>query len=530
MAKRKSRDLGELPPAILTVASATTSEANIDTKGYDPAWDDPDFCKPKPETVRVEWNVADSNGTVSGTSEIVVPESIGHPISFGKTLDALLSGGKSVTRRTWTDRHAEHFIKRYESGLPVRAFDRDQRYGGQQIGWLKLTQKPYREHLADMPEADVIAEGFPELSKPEFLDRFFEGDADLTVWVIRFEFTPLEVEPEPNPVLENLSPSANVETSEPESVAVEVVQEVDSPAIDDELSYDEERDRLHLERKVERAFYEAGRALRELRDRRLYRSTHKTFEGYCRDRFGHSRQKSNFLIAAAGVYENLTTNGCQTEDEELTTNRCQNEGEAKMTTIRCQNLDMTTQDAIVEMTTNGTRILPTSEFQIRPLTKLEPELQPLAWDAAIEEAGGKLPSGRIVKDVVDRFVSPEPPPRAHHLSLVEGGLVEIRCPGNETIHSRYGRIAKVTEKTVEVWVRDLETMMMVKHTLKHHQVEVVPLENEPGCKELCDRIDRLRGRSLDPFDREILQLLDRAVVLTPREVEVLEAIEGRVGD
>ena len=39
------------------------------------------------------------------------------------------------------------------------------------------------------------------------------------------------------------------------------------------LTTEEESDRYHLERKVERAFYEAGMALMELRDRRLYRST-----------------------------------------------------------------------------------------------------------------------------------------------------------------------------------------------------------------------------------------------------------------
>ncbi|MEH1868989.1 MAG: hypothetical protein V7K69_28900 [Nostoc sp.] len=31
---------------------------------------------------------------------------------------------------------------------------------------------------------------------------------------------------------------------------------------------------------MERAFFEAGKALAKLRDRRLYRSTHKTFEEY----------------------------------------------------------------------------------------------------------------------------------------------------------------------------------------------------------------------------------------------------------
>lgn len=45
-----------------------------------------------------------------------------------------------------------------------------------------------------------------------------------------------------------------------------------------ELTQDEEQERHRLELKVERAFYEAGAALRQLRDKRLYRSTHGTFE------------------------------------------------------------------------------------------------------------------------------------------------------------------------------------------------------------------------------------------------------------
>ncbi len=57
------------------------------------------------------------------------------------------------------------------------------------------------------------------------------------------------------------------------------------------LSPEEEKERLFLERKVERAFYEAGRALKELRDKRLYRNTHKTFEEDCRSRVYYSRRK-----------------------------------------------------------------------------------------------------------------------------------------------------------------------------------------------------------------------------------------------
>ncbi|BAY29294.1 hypothetical protein NIES2107_11350 [Nostoc carneum NIES-2107] len=121
-----------------------------------------------------------------------------------------------------------------------------------------------------------------------------------------------------------------------------------------------------------------------MRDRRLYRSTHRTFEEYCRDRFGHSRQQSNYLIAAAGVYENLTTNGCQNvANEDLTTNSCQ--------------------------------ILPTNERQVRSLTKLEPEQQQEVWQQAVQKAGGKVPTGKIVKDIVQRIMERTQVPNTYQL-------------------------------------------------------------------------------------------------------------------
>jgi hypothetical protein len=72
------------------------------------------------------------------------------------------------------------------------------------------------------------------------------------------------------------------------------------------LTPDEERDRSSLEKKVERAFYEAGKALQELKERRLYRSTHKSFEDYCIDRFGYLNRRQPYrLISAALVVDNL---------------------------------------------------------------------------------------------------------------------------------------------------------------------------------------------------------------------------------
>lgn len=107
-----------------------------------------------------------------------------------------------------------------------------------------------------------------------------------------------------------------------------------------ELSDAEASERHRLELKVERAFYEAGAALRELRDKRLYRNTHKTFEEYCRDRFGYHRRHSYQLINAAAVVENLCAISAQKD-----------------------------------LKTIGIQVLPTSEYQIRPLVQLEPTEQ-----------------------------------------------------------------------------------------------------------------------------------------------------------
>ena len=128
---------------------------------------------------------------------------------------------------------------------------------------------------------------------------------------------------------------------------------------------------MRLERQVERAFYQAGIALKELRDRRLYRSTHKTFKEYCQDRFGFTRSHPYRLIDAAIVIDNLV---------QMSPNGRQNNSESERL--------------------GG--ILPTNERQCRPLSKLEPEKQREVWQQAIELNGGKVPSGKIVSELVSR--------------------------------------------------------------------------------------------------------------------------------
>jgi hypothetical protein len=215
---------------------------------------------------------------------------------------------------------------------------------------------------------------------------------------------------------DSTSPDNLVQEENPATATITVTA-VEVP----ELTDQEIRDRLYLERKVERAFFEAGKALAELRDRRMYRSTHKTFEEYCRDRFGHSRRQSYLLMDAAVVFDNL-----------------------------------------VEKCDRNDHILPTNEWQIRPLTKLDPDTQPEAWQQAVESAKGKVPSHRIVKDVVQRIMERTQVPNTYQI----GEVCQILTKDNLELRGKSGCWAIVTAVnnfscTVRTW--DGELTVGVQH-------------------------------------------------------------------
>jgi hypothetical protein len=261
-----------------------------------------------------------------------------------------------------------------------------------------------------------------------------------------------------------------------------------------ELTEEEQRDRLHLERRVERAFFEAGKALTELRDRRLYRSTYKTFEDYCRDRFGHSRQQSNYLIAAAGVYENLTTIGCQN--------------------VENQNL-----------TTNGTQILPRSERQVRPITKLEPEQQCEVWQTAVEEAGGKVPSARVVGDVVQRIMERTKAPNPYRV----GEVCQIIAKDNPDLRGKGGNwciVNHVGEFSCTVTMWDGEYTVALQHLKSYHYL---PTECEQ-MRLVCDRISRVYSTELEESVQSFLESLGKLnrAYLTGLEEKVLSVLESEI--
>ncbi len=116
-----------------------------------------------------------------------------------------------------------------------------------------------------------------------------------------------------------------------------------------------------------KTFADVGNALLAIRDARLYREQHETFEDYCREKWGFNSSRARQLIGAAEVVENLKS----------------------VTTV-----------------TPG----PTNEAQARPLAKLPPAEQPKAWKAATDKAEteGRTVTAKDVEVEVKARIKPEP--------------------------------------------------------------------------------------------------------------------------
>jgi len=136
------------------------------------------------------------------------------------------------------------------------------------------------------------------------------------------------------------------------------------------MSSDEEASLKECEETIERglgSFIEVGNALITIRDGRLHRQTHKTFEAYCRDRWGVTRHMAYRKMEAAVAAENVAN--------------CQHDGEVLP--------------------------MPGNECQARPLTKLSnPDEQRRAWQSAVETAPDGKVTGKHVEHVVEAIRKP----------------------------------------------------------------------------------------------------------------------------
>ena len=134
-----------------------------------------------------------------------------------------------------------------------------------------------------------------------------------------------------------------------------------------DMSYGEIEDRRRIEATLAhglKSFIEVGNALQEMRDRKLYRNTHGTFEDYCREQWGMARRTAYQFIEAATVVENVRN---------------------------CAQIEP-----------------PINEAQTRPLTGLPPSEQIAVWQEAVETAPNGKVTAAHVAEVVDRRSNPAP--------------------------------------------------------------------------------------------------------------------------
>ena len=99
-------------------------------------------------------------------------------------------------------------------------------------------------------------------------------------------------------------------------------------------------------------FFEVGSAIMEIKDKELYRDTHKNFNTYCHERWGFGRSYANKLIGSAERIKLLPENIAR----------------------------------------------PANEFQVRPFLKLEPEEFRDKWPEIVKTAGEGKVTSKIVAD------------------------------------------------------------------------------------------------------------------------------------
>ena len=191
---------------------------------------------------------------------------------------------------------------------------------------------------------------------------------------------------------------------------------VEESKLDAESPLDEgEKARLkELEAIVEQGlqtFYEVGKALMEIQEKKLYRETYKTFEAYCQNKWSIAKRTAYQYISGAKVVE-----------------------------ILC---------AIAHK-------IPTKENQVRPLNGLTPELQSEIWQEAVALAPDGVPTGALVKRLVE----------------------ERKSPGTKSVSSGEA-------------FSDLEKLRLENKNLKE-QIKQNALERERRAAEVANELERWR--------------------------------------
>jgi hypothetical protein len=263
------------------------------------------------------------------------------------------------------------------------------------------------------------------------------------------------------------------------------------------LSNYEQSVRAELEIKVKTAFYSAGMALIQLKQERLYRNTHLSFEEFCLDVFSFSSDYAYLKMAAAKIYENLM--------------------------VRLPSFE--------GKPTNGRDLpLPTRQRQLRPIVKakLDGNAQVEVWAMAISLAEGKVPTSQIVLRAVQLYLAKD---NLTNNPFIIGEICRILSRGNSQLKGMAQCWCIVDQVhssscTVNTWSNEIEVPIENLESLKFNPEQDQSIEN------IGIRMTRLHETgSLDDAAVWVLSglaKLDRPY-LTTLEEKLLQVIEEEYG-
>jgi hypothetical protein len=187
---------------------------------------------------------------------------------------------------------------------------------------------------------------------------------------------------------------------------------IEAAEIADKLSQEERQTFAQYERTIQKygeAFFEVGVALLSIREHRLYRETHRTFESYCDERLGFTKAHANRLIASVPVVKNLASIDAK----------------------------------------------PKNLAQTRPLVRLTPDQQQQAWGLASQKAAGNEVTA-FALECAASTVSPKNPPRSGTRTKEQKAKMERN---RERRDKKWKLLQeKADRERREVWEKDIQAV------------------------------------------------------------------------
>lgn len=255
--------------------------------------------------------------------------------------------------------------------------------------------------------------------------------------------------------------------------------------------------RSQLISQVGNAFYVSGMALLQLKEERLYRSTHFSFDEFCQDIFGYSSDYAYLKMAAAKVYQNLIDHRPPSQD---------------LPTIGRQP------------------ILPTRQRQLRPIVKakLDLDAQIQVWNMAIALAEQKVPSNSIVTEAVNLYLAQDD---TQLNPFTEGEICQILVRGNSKLNGKAGSWCIVEEVNdsnciVNTWNDQLEVPITNLESFEFDEEQYQKIE------DIGVRMTNLHNTG--KLDKAALWILDGLAkldtpYLTTLEDKLLQVLEEEYG-